>query len=190
MTYRPLAGVAVVGITGAARSGKDELARAIIRNYPGAERFAFSDGVAAIARARYFMGARDAGLLQQIGTLYRSTRGTEVWLRCLYGAIADRRPRLAVVTGIRYPNELDLIRALGGMLVGIVRPGRPPLTDRDPAHEVESHVDGLLREAPIVVEAAEYGEARRGEAFNAHARRVLSLIVDDAAVVDITGAPI
>jgi hypothetical protein len=165
MKYQPLDGVAVVGITGAARSGKDELARAIIRNYSGAERFAFSDSVAAIARARYFMGTRDAWLLQEIGTLYRSTRGTEVWLRCLYGAIADRRPRLAVVTGIRYPEEANMIRQMGGRLVAVVRPNAPPLTDRDPSHESEAHIKELIGQASEVWRADEMPDRTKREAW-------------------------
>jgi hypothetical protein len=184
MKYEQLPNVTVIGITGAARSGKDELAKAILRAVPGAERFAFSDAVASIARARYDMATRNASLLQEIGTLYRGTRGPNIWLDCLYGAIADRLPRVAIVTGVRYPNELELIAAMGGALVGVRRAGRPPLTDRDPAHEVESHIDRLLRCAELVVEAGEYGETTIVSAFDAHARRVLDRLYE------INGVPV
>jgi hypothetical protein len=137
------AGVRVVGITGAARHGKDELARALVSVVPGAERFAFSDAVAAVARAEGRMVARDARVLQAVGTERRRARPS-VWLECLEGAIRDRRPVLAVVTGVRYPDEFALIESLGGVVVGVVRPGAPALTDRDAGHEVESHVPALL----------------------------------------------
>ena len=156
MTFdpKPIDGVRVLGITGAARHGKDELARAIVRVYPGAERFAFSDAVAAVARSRYGMLTRNAAQLQEVGTLYRQHQD-DIWLRCLYGAIADKRPILAVVTGVRYQNEIGLISAMGGKVVGVRRLNAPELTDRDPQHEVESHIGEMLVQADRVTDIPE-----------------------------------
>lgn len=172
--YAPIDGVSVVGITGAARHGKDELARALMRHIAGAERFAFSDAVAVVARINGLMTTRDAAALQKVGTRYRETVGTDVWVRCLHGAIQDRRPQLAIVTGIRYPNELDWLREVHGTLVGVVRPGAPSLTDRDPSHPVEQHVADLLRQADVTIRIDEYAEPTvRNAAFNRYAARVI-----------------
>lgn len=172
--YSPIDGVSVVGITGAARHGKDELARALMRHIAGAERFAFSDAVAVVARINGLMTTRDAAALQKVGTRYRETVGPEAWVRCLHGAIEDRRPQLAVVTGIRYQNELDWLRDVHGTLVGVVRPGAPALTDRDPSHPVEQGVADLLRHADATFTIAEHADPMvRNAAFNRLAAKVI-----------------
>ncbi len=162
--FAPIPGVHVVGITGRARSGKDELAKAILRLVAGAERFAFSDAVAAVARTTGIMRERDAAVLQKIGTSMR-TLDPDVWCLALYGAMQDRRPDVAIATGIRYPNEDAMIRALGGRLIGIRRPDAPALTDRDPAHPVEQQIDGLVDEADTVVEVPELEGVDAREAY-------------------------
>lgn len=173
--YQPIDGVSVVGITGAARHGKDELAKALLRRIAGAERFAFSDAVAAVARASGLMTRRDAAALQQVGTHYRTTVSLEVWVRCLHGAIEDRRPQVAIVTGLRYPNELAWLRAVTGTLIGVRRPCAPALTDRDPSHPVEQGVADLLAQADLTFILDEYpGETARRAAFDRLAGRVIA----------------
>jgi hypothetical protein len=163
-SFAPIPGVHVVGITGRARSGKDELAKAVLRLVAGAERFAFSDAVAAVARTAGMMRTRDAATLQRVGTMMRRN-DPDVWCLALHGAIDDRRPDVAIVTGVRYPNEHAMIRAMGGRLVGVVRPGAPPITDRDPAHPVEQGVDALVAEADTVVEVQELTTVDAREAY-------------------------
>lgn len=188
--WGPIPGVRVIGVTGAARHGKDELAKAIIRICPGAERFAFSDAVAAVSRVRFGMTERDASKLQDTGTRYRQV-DPAVWLRCMYGAIQDRRPRVAVVTGVRYPNELDVIRGMGGVLVAVRRSAAPPLTDRDPEHEVESHIGDMIAAADRVFEFDEAAEASRREAiFDQAARGVLALAGHAPVAVDVYAVPV
>jgi len=148
MNYAPLQGVTVIGITGRARSGKDELARAFLRQLPGAERVAFSDAVAALARVSEDMTQRDARLLQLVGTRERE-KNPSVWLDALYGWMQDRQPQWAIVTGLRYANEYALIRAMGGYVLGVVRPDAPPLTDRDPSHPVEQGIAAMVEQADV-----------------------------------------
>lgn len=155
MTWAPIAGVQVVGITGKARHGKDELARAFVRQVPGAERFAFSDAVAVVARALRVMTTRDAAMLQRVGTRLRDLH-PDTWLQCLYYAIADRAPEVAIVTGIRYPDEAAMIRAMGGRVLAVVRPDAPALTDRDPAHLVEQQIDALIADADTILAIGEH----------------------------------
>lgn len=163
MTWEPIPGVLVVGITGRARHGKDELARALLRHITGAERFAFSDAVAAVARSLQLMGHRDPRVLQDVGTRLRQVE-PETWLRCLYHAIQDKAPGVAIITGVRYPNEAAMIREMGGHLVAVERPYAPALTDRDPAHPVEQQIDQLISQADTVFRVNEFRDADALEA--------------------------
>ena len=149
---QPIPGVRVIGVCGAARAGKDALARYLIELVPGAERFAFSDGVAALARANGVMRRRDPLRLQEVGmAVRRLARGT--WLDILYGAIDDKRPPLAVITGVRFDDEAALVRTMGGKLVKVVRlepDGLPYVaTDRDPRHAAEADIAGLRPDVEV-----------------------------------------
>jgi hypothetical protein len=145
--YRPIEGVNVLGLCGHARAGKDTLAKALMKRLPGAERFAVSDGIAAYARAIGAMQDRVPSVLQDVGwSLLRDRPG--VWLDVLYGAMNDRRPTWAIVTGVRFDTEAAMIRGMGGSLVRVTRlePGGEEYVtnDRNVKHIVESGIDGLV----------------------------------------------
>lgn len=144
--YEPIPGVTVVGFVGRSRAGKDTLAQAIVRLRPGAERFGFSDAIAAYARVSGQMTVRDPVVLQRVGWAARQSRPT-VWLDALYGAISDRRPPLALITGVRFEDEAEMVRAMGGTLVRVVRQmpdGSEYVSpDRPADHPVERQVDQL-----------------------------------------------
>ena len=156
--WQPIEGVRVLGITGRARAGKDTLAREIIRRIPGAERFAFSDGVAAVERAVPWladpMTTRDPRRLQARGELERQ-KDPYVWLRVTYGAIQDRRPVLAIITGLRTPAEVDLVRGMGGLVVRVRREGPQGhyvATDRDPDHPIERQIESLAATYEVIIQ--------------------------------------
>ena len=149
MTYKHVHGCRLaIGFVGAARHGKDTAAIAVLRALPGAERFALSDAVAAVARVKHAMVKRDPALLQTVGTGYRVDRPT-VWLDALYGTLCDREPEIALVTGLRYPEEVALVRALAPetAIVRVTRlraDGTPYVCeDRDPSHQVEQGIAAL-----------------------------------------------
>jgi hypothetical protein len=174
--FPPLDGVQVIGITGQARHGKDTLAQMIVSTAPGAERLAFSDGIAAVARARGVMGLnRDAPVLQDIGFEMRQTI-PQVWLNVLYGAISDRRPRIAVITGVRFEDEADMIREMGGIVVRMIRlcangtPYESP--DRPSTHPVEM---GMLSIRADMTFTSMDGDMQD---FPAYARSCLNLLPD------------
>lgn len=146
MDYQPIAGTTVVGLVGRSRHGKDSIAKAMLQMTPGAERFAFSDAIATYARVSGEMAERDPRVLQDVGWRLRQ-QFPDVWLRSLYWAIRDRQPVLAVVTGVRFQDEAELIAAMGGTLVRVKRLEADGTlyqsADRDPNHEVERQIDGL-----------------------------------------------
>jgi hypothetical protein len=61
-------------------------------------------------------------------------------------APADRDPRPVVITDVRYPNEADAIRAAGGALIRIVRPG----ADDGDTHASETALDDYADDITIV----------------------------------------
>lgn len=82
-------------------------------------------------------------IMQTLGTEWgRNTLGADVWLtmlgRRLEKNLAARNFRLPmVVTDVRFPNEAEMIRLLGGTVIRVVRP--TTITDRtDAAHPSEA----------------------------------------------------
>lgn len=136
--FHPIPGTQIVGVTGKSRHGKDTFAAALIDAVSGAERFAVSDIISAHERLSGRMVARDPVHLQNcFGQFPRE------WLvAAMYHAIVDRRPKLAVITGVRKPDEAAMIHATGGTIVRVYRPGFET-TDRDPSHPVEQDIDHL-----------------------------------------------
>lgn len=144
----------MIGLVGHARAGKDTLAKALMRCLPGAERFAVSDGIAAYARAIGAMTDRVPAVLQDVGWSLRKDRQS-VWLDTLYGAIDDRRPAWAIITGVRFHDEAEMIRAMGGRLVRVNRleaDGAEHVSgDRDRAHIVEAQIDSIACDQTVSI---------------------------------------
>ncbi|AYN58505.1 adenylate kinase [Arthrobacter phage Liebe] len=81
-------------------------------------------------------------ILQRFGTESIRSIDPDFWIRAGIQAIeAVEGP--VVVTDCRYPNEADTIRALGGKLVRITRPG---YTSEGDAHPSESALDGYAED--------------------------------------------
>jgi hypothetical protein len=153
--WAPLAGVTVIGITGHARHGKDTLARELMLAWPGAERFAFSDGIAAMLRARGEMGAvRDPRKLQDVGYAVRGER-PDAWHQVVYGAIADRQPSLAIITGIRFEDEAEIVWQMGGWMLRVTRRNADgsmfESPDRPSTHPVEQAIKLIAVDHEIIV---------------------------------------
>ena len=83
-------------------------------------------------------------LLQRLGTQGgRATLGEDVWINA---ALRLGKPgALNVVTDIRFQNEIDILKAAGGRVVKVERPGSPFALQGDVAlHASERLVAGLL----------------------------------------------
>lgn len=135
----------------------------LLKIWPGAERFAFSDALAVHCRVAHGMGVRDPRVLQDVGMAMRETH-PGVWLRALYGAIEDRKPEVVIITGVRFADEAAMVREMGGQIVRVVRlepDGRRFVSrDRDPSHRAESAVDGLAADAEIAARSGDMGGLR------------------------------
>ena len=152
-----------VGFSGYARSGKDTAAACLLDH--GFARGAFADKIRAALvaldpivddgrRLSEIEGAivqipsgptvseeakqhpEVRRLLQRLGTEDgRKTIGEDVWVKALLGA---GMPTRLAITDVRFPNEGDAIRALGGLVVRVERPGVGPIN----GHESETALDG------------------------------------------------
>lgn len=159
----------IVGLTGYAGSGKDTAALVLIAN--GCLRMAFADGVRALAmevdavmhlnngahtllsatvvrngwdRAKGHEDVRRH--LQRLGKGVRDIIGPDAWVDALgrrWGALGFPD---VVVTDVRYPNEAAWVRARGGMVIRVDRPGVGPLN----GHESETLVGSIEADEVVV----------------------------------------
>lgn len=160
MEFGPIDGVRVVGVCGASRHGKDTLAQFLIELVPGAERFSFSDLLSAKERIDGRMRARDPRHLQDLNkTTIRANL-----VAAMYYAIADRRPKLAIVTGVRKPDEVAMIRQMGGIMLRVVRTERDgrifQTTDRDPNHPIEQEIGALPADLMVAAPSGDMAALR------------------------------
>lgn len=153
MTYPQIPGTRVIGFGGAPRAGKDTACTVLFGVDPlRSARFAFSDAIAAHCRVMRGMTKRDPVLLQHEGFALRSARQT-VWIDALYWRIDEVRPRLALISGVRFPDEIQMVRDMGGHLFWIDRVdehgNRHVVTDRDPNFVTETSVTASMFDAVI-----------------------------------------
>ncbi|NWF28222.1 hypothetical protein HW130_18440 [Streptomyces sp. PKU-EA00015] len=159
--------IPLVGFAGTARSGKDSAAQALLD--AGWQRKAFADNVKAMLYAldpivvdesccecaqslRYEVDTYGwdtvkelfpvvRTYLQRLGTEGgRGVLGKDVWVNALLGDFETWGP--TVITDVRFPNEADAIRARGGLVVAIERPGLEPI--REAGHVSENALAGYL----------------------------------------------
>lgn len=140
MIWKPIEGTKVIGFGHRARNGKDTAANFICDAF-GASKFSFSDALYDVARVVFGMKEKDPALLQVLGTDVFRKRDPEIWVNTLYYKLKDKAPRIAVIPDVRFINEAELIKSLGGILIKITRlnPDGTPFValDRDPNHPSE-----------------------------------------------------
>lgn len=160
----------LLGLVGFARAGKDSVANILVRDH-GYTKMGFADGVRDMAKAidpfvevrhpnradthfaRYSAVLQESGyeaakanpdvrrLLQRIGTeAVRSVLGPDVWVNRTLDLSDGMRD--VVISDVRFPNEANAIRAAGGIVVRIERPGYGG-TDPHPSEaqvaDIETH---------------------------------------------------
>lgn len=68
---------------------------------------------------RWGMSPRE--MLQKFGTEVGRTFSEDVWIKSLQQFIDDRRWNRYTIDDVRFPNEADAIRKMGGIVVGVKR---------------------------------------------------------------------
>lgn len=124
----------LVGLMGYAGAGKDLAAEGLTRK--GWTRVAFADALKAVAHHVGWNGRKDAHgriLLQRLGVAVRDHVDPQAWVQAAERQIAKVEGDV-VVTDVRFPNEVEFIRARHGVVVRVDRPGTGPLNDHASEH--------------------------------------------------------
>lgn len=148
----------VLGMGHKARHGKDFLAKSLVMhcNARGifAKQYGFADALRAYCRVAFGMREKDAPLLQVVGTDIFRKRNPDIWVRVLEDTLLEQQPEVAVITDMRFPNEADMIKRLGGSTIDVQRitvTGQPYVaTDRDPNHPSETALDGYAFDRIVI----------------------------------------
>ena len=150
-----------IGLVGFPRSGKDAAAKHLAEHH-GYTRIAFGDGVKSLLLAidpiykdslEFLEICKNSKIkdtrekLQNLGEVLRKY-DPDFWVKTALEKI-EALPEGAsvVVTDVRYQNEFDLVKQLGGELVGIKRPGHGAVND----HVSEQNTATLLQSADRIV---------------------------------------
>lgn len=126
----------LVGLVGAKRAGKDSVAAVLVDRHDY-RRFAFADalkalavevddGVRSIVAREGWEAAKEAEWvrrsLQILGVAVREHVGTDSWVNVVDRQLAGYHGD-AVITDVRFDNEVEMIRRRGGYIVRVDRPG-------------------------------------------------------------------
>lgn len=129
----------LLGISGRAHAGKDEFAKALIA--AGYRRIAFADPLKVVTALianedshLYFdahskeeyseaLGMDRRTGLQRVGKAVRDSVGPDTWVNRALNEWRSLGKPDTVVTDVRYANEAEAIRKLGGTVIRIKRPG-------------------------------------------------------------------
>lgn len=160
----------IIAFTGPAESGKTTAACYVVAHYPDFVRLSFAEPIRAMLYAlgltvddlskgknqpHPILGGRTPREAMQ-------TLGTE-WGRGLYDAIwiAQMRQRITdntrfgmgvVIDDLRFDNEAELIRDMGGVIIELSRPGQPPRMKHESERGISAHHDRHRIEAADVAE--------------------------------------
>jgi hypothetical protein len=155
----------IIGLTGLAGAGKDTVADRLCGSH-GFERHAFAEPIrdmltalltgAGIDYAHLFerdlkelpvpgIGISGRRMMQTLGTEWGRSLDTELWVRVAAVTLGlDDLPNTSpvhdriVLTDVRFPNEAEWIRSLGGYIWRVVRPA-PAVAE----HVSEQHINQL-----------------------------------------------
>lgn len=165
----------LIGLVGPAQAGKDTVAKHLVAHH-GYVQAAFADSLRDFVRAtdpgwalaehclgyeqakRTTAGFRDT--LIRVGNAAREHISPDVWVRALAQRIAiPRGAHPIVISDVRYQNEADMVRELGGSLVAIYRPDVAPESDAmrsmmDNAEAMIPNIGGLAELSAIVEQVA------------------------------------
>lgn len=157
-----------------ARNGKDTAGTAVVgfyqqkrvlasasghtlKSFPVAGLYKFADALYELCRKEYGMTEKDAPLLQRVGSEYRD-RDQDYWVKALFKNIPSTTD-IAVITDLRYQNEAEYIKSLGGFTVNVIRKhwngDRYIADDRPASHPSEVDLDHYNFDYEIVGKSGE-----------------------------------
>jgi hypothetical protein len=144
----PLPKTTFLGLGYKARNGKDSAASFIHQAFPGRTLILrYADALKSYARVAYGMTKKDGPLLQYVGTDVVRAKDADLWVRTLYWTAEEQAPEFVIVPDVRFPNEAEFIKGMGGYLIKVSRlnaDGSPFVAaDRDPNHTSETALDGF-----------------------------------------------
>ena len=167
----------LIGFTGYAQTGKDTCSDYLVERY-GFEKHAFADKLREIvehinpyvfrypnANMRYSQAVRGLGyelakknfpeirrLLKVVGIEFRKQLGDDIWVNFLFESIESFENKI-VISDVRFLNEAAAIKAHGGIVVRVHKPGIGPHSDHISETELDQietdviiHNDGTIGE--------------------------------------------
>lgn len=154
----------VIGITGRKRHGKDSIGNYLERQFDYTP-FAFAGALKDAAQVIFGLtqaqlygtteekeaidprwGKSSREILQLLGTEVGRAIHPEVWVRSAFVRAEMFRHGRIVITDVRFPNEADAVRARGGMVIKVIRPGM----DSSDTHASEAGVDAIVPDAVVM----------------------------------------
>ena len=102
----------IIMLSGKAGAGKDTAYKLINEIIP-ATRFAFADTLKDFAKQLGWDGKKDIKgrkLLQNLGNTVRDY-DEDTWANIVVNKIKEEKPKLAVITDLRFPNEIKVVKS-------------------------------------------------------------------------------
>lgn len=136
-----------IGVTGRARHGKNTFVEELHALMPRESKlYSFAAALKSFARV-LGMTAKDAPLLQALGTDVFRRLNENIWVDIIKHQLEEEAPQYALLTDVRFVNEVDFIRSQGGIIIKIIRLNPDGSTyysaDRDKDHLSESCIDAI-----------------------------------------------
>ena len=88
----------------------------------------------------HFEEPKPRSLLQWWGTDYRRAKDPDYWVKKLRKTLEEHKPEVALISDVRFQNEVDFIHSLGGYVVKCIRKGIPDVAVHE--HPSEAELDG------------------------------------------------
>ena len=180
----------LIGLTGYAQAGKDSVGNILVEQH-GYQRYAFADALknvlqdvdpvveCCVSRNGYpdpvYLGhelgrgwehakrhPEVRGLLQRLGVACRQHLGPDVWVDAVMRHIDDHTRRTdIVICDVRFPNEFEAVKARGGQIWRVERPGIQAVNGHISEHALDDwqsdwviHNDGTLTDLAFSVASA------------------------------------
>lgn len=154
----------LIGLGHRKQSGKDTIAEYLVTKY-GFRRLAFADllkvlcgNVFGFSHAQLYgdqhtkeandprFGFSPRHAMQTLGEGMRTMFGPDVWLHAIASSLGDPRFPHTVLSDVRYPNEANMLRRRGAILVRVDRPTEATHDAHSSEHSMDTYdYDTVLR---------------------------------------------